>query len=238
MYPFALKQISSNWVIFADKDMAILRDVEPLVRAGEADGIDLILSVRELERFLNTGFMIVKNCDKVQKLITAWVNLLTSKLEEQITDDAALLELLQLNWDDVKSKIAHIASSEEQDVFFDLSVSEFNVRFYMTSILNNSGALLTIPPKTYVQHFKGIQFLLIERDFSDLRFYKALFKLLLISETELQNVYQKIEIWGSYEGRCHFLLLNPTRQFIGILRITFFRQLYRKLAQMFDSISR
>ena len=221
MFSKGMKQLNSKWIIFTDKDMAILGSLLNIIEMANNDDIDFIITIRPNEdsRYINTGLLIVKKSLKVEKFINQWIEGLLKNLQNNQTDDLILQKLFDLDLSSIikvnKEKLVVI----DYNSYFDIRVKSFNLRFYSADILNNSKPTDQLTDKVLVQHFKGIQFLLIERNFLDLRFYKALIKIVLMNKYQYTNLISKLYLWQSYQKESHFLLTILGRSILELIRV-------------------
>ena len=219
-FPMGIKRLDTNWVAFCDKDMVLRRRLDPIIDSAEEAGIDIILTVRNDSRFLNTGFMIVKNGPQIHKTLAEWNETLIDRLHSSATDDQVLINILKLHRERFSNLFLEVQDSNFAE-FLDIDELGYKIRLYTTRTLNNSDPYNSLPDDSFVQHFKGIQFLLIERNFLDYRFYSALVKLTLISKIEFKEIVSKIILWHRFQNQPHFILNAKSLKVVELFRFIF-----------------
>ena len=205
---------------------------------ADNDDIDFIITIRPNEdsRYINTGLLIVKKSLKVENFINRWIEALLKNLQNNQTDDLILQKLFGLDLSSIikvnKERLVVIDNYS----YFDIKVKNFNLRFYSADLLNNSKPTDQLATKVLVQHFKGIQFLLIERNLLDSRFYKALIRIVLMNKFQYTNLISKMYLWQSYEEERHFLLTRLGSTSLELIRAVLLpARIFAQLANKFKS---
>ena len=112
--------------------------------------------------------MIVKNGPQIHKTLAEWSETLIDRLYSSATDDQVLINILKLHRERFSNLFLEVQDSNFAE-FLDIDELGYKIRLYTTRTLNNSDPYNSLPDDSFVQHFKGIQFLLIERNFLDYR---------------------------------------------------------------------
>ena len=210
-----INKVTTKWIFFLDKDLIFNGSFDNIISSAEKDKVDLILSVRKdiNQRYLNTGLFIANNNAKVQAFIINWKDLFLKSISKSFTDDRILQQIFSevLTYDVISEEL----SNSMLDYYFDIEIQNLKIRFYKTDYINSVNL---DSPFSLCFHLKGLMWVLISRDLSDLRFYKSFIKLLLMEPKVLEGRLERIKLWSNYERKNHFLLDKRFIKFLNLLR--------------------
>jgi|LakMenEpi03Aug12_release.lakeMendotaPanAssembly.Ray.scaffolds.fasta_scaffold43671_8 hypothetical protein len=210
-----MKKVTTKWIFFLDRDIIFNACFDNIISSGEKDKVDLIFSVRKdfSERYLNTGVFIANNNAKVFAFIKNWNDIFLKNLSESLTDDYILQQIFSeiLTYDVILDELSNSAL----DHYFDVELRNLKIRFYKTDYINSTNLYI---PSSLCFHLKGLVWVLISRDLSDIRFYKGMIKLLIMQDKQLEGIIGKIKLWSNFEMKNHFLLDKRFIKFLNLLR--------------------
>ena len=192
-----LKMAKSEWVMFLDADMLLLKKVDDYIKMCEKLKIDFVFTTRPaLPYWLNMGFLLIKKKPATlaffDKLVTEQIRCVKAKIGAGQYVFQKMLKRSQ-------EEIDEISSCKDNSKIFQFTQSDINFAGISCEKLNNIYSKTPITDEVSVVHLKGWVGTILLRDKKENR-YERFLKAYIYNypREEIFNMNQRLAIWKTY----------------------------------------